>query len=80
MRANVIVNSYGGEADVREVRVDAAEVLGVHLDVEISGLSLVFHAPTILRRWSKLPARRIAYGVNRGGRRAGGGHFPCGPT
>jgi len=36
------------EADVREVRIDAGEVLRVEMDVELALLGLVVHGPTIL--------------------------------
>src|SRR5205823_7573846 len=39
------------EADVGEVRVDAGEMLGVEMDVELALLSFVVHAPTILVAW-----------------------------
>ena len=67
MRAKVSVNSYWREADVREVRVRAADQLRRHLDVEPPlvrirlGLAelVVFHGH-ILGPWPTLRLRQIA--------------------
>src|SRR5262249_20728573 len=40
------------EADVRKVRVDPAEVLGVEVDVELALLGVVVHGLTILVAWT----------------------------
>jgi STE24 endopeptidase len=46
------------EADVREVRVDARHHVGVDMDVQLSLLGFVVHAPTIYA-WT-MPSRRAA--------------------